>query len=174
MESAPRLAAGRNVLKRIIRGLPFVGDAIVFGVELANPDEADPMQRVRNAVVVGGGGLAASALTGGYDFVPVLAEIAGDAIQNHEDKTGENFPEVPVATDLLKAAPAYNVEHHLRKISYGGIHPESDAVLRKAYGQAPLTDAEKQKEYQEYQNRRNNLRKSQDLMRPQTLIMPRF
>lgn len=144
-----RMAGEPTVLKKILNATPFLGDAYVVGSELFNPDEPDPLQRIRNAVIVGGGGLAASALTGGLDAIPQGLELLGIAGQAFEDR-GWDVPDPPVLHDLVKAAPAFNVEHFLRKFAYGGNHPPTDAYLREAYGKPPLSEVEQQKVDQDF------------------------
>jgi hypothetical protein len=102
------MAPVKRIAGQVFRGVPLVGDAFAVGAELFNPAEPDLGQRARNAVVVGGGGLAASALTGGVDAIPqvidLITEFSG-----------------PVGTQQIKdiqgCAPALNVERHLRDLA---------------------------------------------------------
>ena len=123
----PIRMAGGNVFRRALSKLPFVGDALNIGVELFNPSEPDPIQKMKNALFVSGGGAAASFLTGGADAIPAFMELAG--------VVGEDFgaPKGPKAVnDAISKAPAYNVEHYLRLAAYGGRHAPTEEILKKA------------------------------------------
>lgn len=123
----PIRMAGGSVFKRAVSKLPFVGDALNIGVELYNPSEPDPIQKMKNALFVSGGGAAASFLTGGFDAVPAFMELAG--------VVGEDFgaPKGPKAVnDAISKAPAFNVEHYLRLAAYGGRHEPTEEILKKA------------------------------------------
>lgn len=88
--------------------MPFVGDAFSVAAELFNPEEADLGQRVRNAAIVGGGGVAASALTAGVDAIPQIVDLVTEF-------TGKVGPQQ--IRDIQGCAPALNVERHLRDLS---------------------------------------------------------
>ena len=123
----PIRMAGGSVFKKALSKLPFVGDALNIGVELFNPSEPDPIQKMKNALFVSGGGAAASLLTGGADAIPAFMELAG--------VVGEDFgaPKGPKAVnDAISKAPAYNVEHYLRLAAYGGRHKPTEEILKKA------------------------------------------
>jgi len=123
----PIRMAGGNVFKKALSKLPFVGDALNIGVELFNPSEPDPIQKMKNALFVSGGGAAASLLTGGADAIPAFMELAG--------VVGEDFgaPKGPKAVnDAISKAPAFNVEHYLRLAAYGGRHEPTEEILMKA------------------------------------------
>ena len=119
--------AGGSGFKKALSKLPFVGDALNIGVELFNPSEPDPIQKMKNALFVSGGGAAASLLTGGADAIPAFMELAG--------VVGEDFgaPKGPKAVnDAISKAPAFNVEHYLRLAAYGGRHEPTEEILKKA------------------------------------------
>ena len=127
-------------VKKLLQAIPFAGDIVIGATELIPQDavpidaikplfspEPDAGQRLRNAISVGGGGFGASALTGGLDAVPAIAEITGVA--------GEAIgaPKGPQAlNDLVGCSPALNVEHYLRSASYAGRNTESNQIIRKA------------------------------------------
>jgi len=117
-----------------MKAIPYLGDAFGVGLELTNPDEPNMGQRMKNAGIVGLGEVGASVLTGGLDFVPDVFEIATQA----GIETGD-----PVIDRLQKISPLLNPEHYLRKLSYGGPHKATDALLEKAREDA-LTPAEDQ------------------------------
>ena len=117
----------------ITKGIPFIGDLYQIGVEFSDKDI--PLgQRALNALVVGGGGLAASAATGGIDQYLAIPDIAGTVGKSLD------LPENP---DYDKAA-ALNIEHYLREAAYKlgalgeaaglpyltGTMPEEDAKLK--------------------------------------------
>jgi hypothetical protein len=122
--------AGTNpgLLRRFASKLPFIGDAINFGAYLIDSKEPSLEQRVRNAVLVGGGGAAASALTGGLDAVPALVELFGDLGQEL------NVKKTPVDPVFQVASPL-NVENYLREYAYSMDPnrqiPESEDRLRR-------------------------------------------
>ena len=105
--------AGANLglLRRIASKLPLVGDVYTIASELIDPDEPSPEQRVRNAVIVGGGGLLASALTSGTDAIPAFLQVFGNI---GKDK---NLPPTPI-NPVFEIAPLLNVENYLREYSY--------------------------------------------------------
>ena len=117
-----------------MKAIPYLGDAFGVGLELTNPDEPNMGQRMKNAGIVGLGEVGASVLTGGLDFVPDVFEIATQS----GIETGD-----PVIDRLQKISPLLNPEHYLRKLSYGGPHKATDALLEKAREDA-LTPAEDQ------------------------------
>lgn len=88
---------------RLARGIPFIGDLIGMGFDLANPD-ASPMQRVVNAGLTGGGGILATMATGGLDFIPQVVDTVNDL-------TGG--PKGPEKLRQLQAcATVYNPDRH--------------------------------------------------------------
>lgn len=106
--------------------IPILGDAMNYGVELNDPTEPSRRQRELNALLVGGGGTLASVLTGGWDFLPVLAEVAHDK----GVKTGVT-PEEEVNVGKL-----LNVENYLRELSYlvgKGLGYDRDIPEERAY-----------------------------------------
>ena len=105
--------AGANLglLRRIASKLPLVGDVYTIASELIDPDEPSPEQLVRNAVIVGGGGLLASALTSGTDAIPAFLQVFGNI---GKDK---NLPPTPI-NPVFEIAPLLNVENYLREYSY--------------------------------------------------------
>ena len=150
MDQPVRMAGG-SVFKKALNKLPFVGDALDIGVELFNPSEPDPIQKMKNALFVSGGGAAASLLTGGADAIPAFMELAG--------VVGEDFgaPKGPKAVnDAISKAPKYNVEHYLRLAAYGGRHAPTEEILKKAGHPGGFTD------------------QSEMPTGPGTLVMPRF
>ena len=72
------MAAPRFAGSRVIRALPFIGDIAGAGLELMDPTES-AQKNIKDALILGGGGLAASFATGGLDAVPSLANFAVDA-----------------------------------------------------------------------------------------------
>lgn len=96
-------------LIRFAKAVPFLGDALAIGAELANPQEPSIAQRVINAAVVGGGGMATSAITGGLDAIPQFVQLAS------EYTGGPKGPEK--LRQLQSCAPALNAEEHFRELS---------------------------------------------------------
>jgi hypothetical protein len=94
---------------RFAKAIPFLGDALAVGAELTNPAVRSPIQRGINAAVVGGGGMATSAVTGGLDAVPQLVQLV------NEYTGGPVGPEK--LRQLQACAPALNAEEHLRELS---------------------------------------------------------
>ena len=96
-------------LIRFARAVPFLGDALAVGAELVNPQEPSIPQRVLNAAVVGGGGMATSAVTAGLDAIPQFVQLANE------------YTGGPVGPQKLRqmqaCAPALNAEEHLRELS---------------------------------------------------------
>jgi len=123
-----------RVAGKFMKAIPYLGDAFGVGLELINPDEPNMGQRMKNAGIVGLGEVGASVLTGGLDFVPDVFEIATELGVETDD---------PVIDRLQKISPLLNPEHYLRKLSYGGPHEATDALLEKAREDA-LTPAEDQ------------------------------
>ena len=101
----PRFAGARL---GFLRALPIVGDVIAITSELANP-QASPVQRVVNAGIVGGGGLATSAATGGLDFIPQAVDFINDL---------QGGPKGPQKLREMQAcATAANPDKHLRALA---------------------------------------------------------
>lgn len=75
---------------------PFLPDALGPGLELINSDEPDLMQKIRNAVYVGGGDIAISAKAGGY-LLPTqllqLSRLIYDAPEKEPGSTLARFQE---------------------------------------------------------------------------------
>ena len=114
--------------RRFLKVLPFIGDAINVGAYLADSSEPSLEQKIRNAIIIGGGGALASLATGGLDAIPAVIEFAGDV--------GESYG-LP-KTDLepvFQAAPLLNIENYLREYSYSMDPdkniPESEDKLRR-------------------------------------------
>ena len=141
----PRFAGARL---GFLKALPVVGDVIAVASELANP-EASPAQRVVNAGIVGGGGLFASAATGGLDFIPQAVDFVNDL-------TGG--PKGPEKLRQLQAcATITNPDKHLRALStklgpdkYNNFYGTDFARAAEQCGQAGIppqykTEAEKMK-----------------------------
>jgi|TARA_R100001460_G_scaffold19953_1_gene41375 hypothetical protein len=142
--------AGGGKFRKFLSKLPFAGDIINVGLELANPQEKDIIQKLKNAAFVGGGGLVASGLTGGADAIPAFMELAG--------VLGEDFgaPKGPKAVnDAFTKAPALNIEHYLRLAAYGGRHKPTEEILEAA-------------------GHPGGFKRQIDIPRPSGLIMPRF
>ena len=119
---------------KFAKAVPFLSDAYGVALELINPNEPNMGQRMKNAGIVGLGEVGASVLTGGLDFVPDAFELATELGVETDD---------PVIDRLQKISPLLNPEHYLRKLSYGGPHEATDALLEKAREDA-LTPAEDQ------------------------------
>ncbi len=124
-----RMAGGDpNFRRRFLKVLPFIGDAINFGAYLADSSEPSLEQRIRNAIIIGGGGALASLATGGLDAVPAAIEFAGDV--------GETLglPKTD-AEPVFQAAPLLNIENYLREYAYSMDPerniPESEDRLRR-------------------------------------------
>ena len=96
---------------RILRVVPYVGDAINFGGELMNPNEPELEQRISNALAVGLGGAMTSTAVGGLDFIPAVMQVAGELGEKY------GYPSTPL-DPLFEAAPAFNPENYLREASY--------------------------------------------------------
>jgi hypothetical protein len=96
-------------LIRFAKAVPFLGDALAVGAELINPREPRIGQRVVNAAVVGGGGMATSAVTAGLDAIPQFVQLA------NEYTGGPVGPQK--LRQLQSCAPALNAEEHLRELS---------------------------------------------------------
>ena len=109
--NALRLAGSPEFRKKFMRSLPLVGDIYNVGYYLADPNEPSLEQRIRNAVIIGGGGALASLLTGGVDAYPAMAEFLGH--------TGEvlDIKKTPI-DPVFQAAPVLNVENYLREYAY--------------------------------------------------------
>ena len=73
-----QVAAPRFAGSRFVRALPFIGDIAGAGLELMDPSESI-QKNIKDALIIGGGGFAASLATGGLDAVPSLANFAVDA-----------------------------------------------------------------------------------------------
>jgi hypothetical protein len=98
----------KRVAGQIFQKVPLIGDALAVGAELFNPKEPSLRQRAQNAAIVGGGGLAASAATGGLDAIPQIIDLVTEF-------TGPVGPQQ--LRDLQGCAPALNVERHLRDLA---------------------------------------------------------
>lgn len=130
-----RMAGGNpSIRKRFFQSLPVVGDAANFLMYLY-PDffnsgfsKPPTEQDVRNAVIIGGGGLAASLATGGLDAVPAVIEFAGDVGKSL------GLPKTD-AEPVFQAAPLLNIENYLREYAYSMDPetniPESEDKLRR-------------------------------------------
>lgn len=97
-----------NPLRRVVKAIPFAGDIFTAVSELANPNEPNIGQRLVNAGVVAGGGMATSAATFGADFIPQMVDLVTEF-------TGEVGPQK--LRDLQGCAPALNVDRHLQDIA---------------------------------------------------------
>ena len=122
--------AGRDpsFRRRFLKVLPFIGDLINVGAYLTDSSEPSEEQRIRNAIIIGGGGALASLATGGLDAIPAVIEFAGDA--------GETLglPKTD-AEPVFQAAPLLNIENYLREYAYSMNPerniPESEDKLRR-------------------------------------------
>jgi hypothetical protein len=157
MSEVIRLAGSNPLVQRLLKALPYAGDVTAGLLELANQDEPDEIQRLKNAAVVGGGGALASTATFGMDFIPQVLEAVGNYAADRE-ATGEvEFVDpYPGLHQLIKAAPAFNPENYLRNLAYGGEHPESQEAIEKGFEEAGVLLEEARKAG----------------ARPATLIMP--
>ena len=138
MSDEIRLAGKSPAFRRaLMKSIPFLGDAYAAGLELFNPNESDPIQKLKNAAVVGGGGGLVSYATFGADFIPQVLDAIGSYAADRE-ATGEvEFVDpYPGLHQLIKAAPAFNPENYLRNLAYGGEHPESQEAIEKGFEEA--------------------------------------
>jgi len=139
MSGYTKVAPNIRIAGKVLRAIPFVGDAAVAATELIPQsdaqgplkpffsEETDPLQRAKNAALIGGGGLGASALTAGADAIPAVTELIGIVGE------GLGTPKGPqMLNDMVGCSPALNVEHYLRSGSYGGKHRASNEIIRKA------------------------------------------
>jgi len=123
----------KGVIKTVAgKGVPLAGDALNVGLELADyAAEPSRKQRELNALLVGGGGALASAITGGLDFIPAAMEMAQSGAQ------GAGI----VPEDDVNVGALLNVENYLRELSYligkglgyGRDIPSDRAVLRNEF-----------------------------------------
>ena len=138
-----QVAAPRFAGSKVIRALPFIGDIAGFGMELADPTEAID-KNIKDALIIGGGGLLASLATGGLDAVPSLANFAVDAaasVTGNKDlkKLGEKLDYVDPTSYLQFASDAAH---------YGkGINLETD----KRFAQIDALNARKIRHQQQTQ-----------------------
>lgn len=119
---------------RFLKSLPFVGDIVGGGLELMDPTE--PLQKnIKDAVVIGGGGLLASAATGGLDAIPSLAnfavDLAGMATNNKDIiALGEKLDYIDPQSYLQFAADASHygkgiaINQNTRFAKVGALNPE--------------------------------------------------
>jgi hypothetical protein len=108
-------ALARRFAGGLIKGLiPIVPDLYSVYAELNNPAEKNAAQRRLNALIIGGGGAAASLAVAGLDAVPQFAEgiIDGRRNMGHPPSGPEKLQQ------LQNCVPALNVENHLRNLSY--------------------------------------------------------
>jgi hypothetical protein len=126
--NAARLAGSPEFRKRFVRSLPLIGDIANFESYLRDPSEPSLEQRVRNAVLIGGGGALASVLTGGWDALPALLQAFGEAGE------AANLKKTPI-NPVFEAAPVVNVENYLQEYAYSMDPnreiPESKDSLRR-------------------------------------------
>jgi hypothetical protein len=115
-----KVPAGFRMAGRFLRNVPFVGDAVTAVTELVAPPYPEPSwkQRIVNAITTGAGGAAASAVTGGLDFIPAVTPLVlGD-------------------TQVGRAAPALDPYLPLRDVGYkittGRSDPRTAADYQKA------------------------------------------
>ena len=137
------MAAPRFAGSKALRAIPFVGDIAGFGLELADPSEAFD-KNIKDALIIGGGGLLASFATGGLDAVPTLANFAVDAdaaVTGNKDlkKLGQKLDYVDPTSYLQFASDAAH---------YGkGINLETD----KRFAQIDALNAKKIRHQQQAQ-----------------------
>ena len=117
--------------KKLMKAIPFAGDIYATGLELFNKEEPNPIQRALNAVIVGGGGAAASFASAGLDAVPAFIELS-----EHLMKGANTRYDTPLGPKNLQqlqgCSPALNVEHYLRSASYLGQKSEYNDVIKSA------------------------------------------
>jgi len=122
--------AGTNpgLLRKFGRALPFIGDASNFVGYLLDSQEPSLEQRIRNAVIIGGGGAAASVLTGGLDAIPAYVQLAGELGQTY------NVRKTPI-DPVFQVAPVFDPNNYLREYAYSMDPnkqiPESEDKLRR-------------------------------------------
>jgi hypothetical protein len=108
-------ALARRFAGGLIKGLvPIVPDLYTAYMEAKNPNEQNPVQRGLNALIIGGGGAAASLAVAGLDAVPQFAEGIIDGRRN----MGQPPSGPEKLQQLQNCVPALNVENHLRNLSY--------------------------------------------------------
>jgi hypothetical protein len=95
--------------QKIVRAIPGLGDFLGAAAELVNPEEPNAAQRTANALIVGGGGLGVSAVTGGLDAVPQMIDLISEY-------TGIKGPEK--LQQMQKCMRAVNPDRHLREVAY--------------------------------------------------------
>lgn len=104
----PGALAGRFA-RGLIKGLiPIAPDLYSVYAELNNPAEKNAAQRRLNALIIGGGGAAASLAVAGTDAIPAIAEGMYQGRPTGPEKLQQ----------LQNCVPALNVENHLRNLSY--------------------------------------------------------
>jgi hypothetical protein len=122
--------AGTNpgLLRKFGRALPFIGDASNFVGYLLDSQEPSLEQRIRNAVIIGGGGALASVLTGGLDAIPAYVQLAGNLGQTY------NVRKTPI-NPVFEVAPVFDPNNYLREYAYSMDPnkqiPESENELRR-------------------------------------------
>ena len=116
--NAVRLAGSPDFLKKFSRSLPILGDLYNVGYYLFDPDEPSLEQRIRNSVIIGGGGALASLATSGLDAIPVVMQTAGELGEEYDVKKTPIDP-------AFQAAPLLNVENYLREYAYS-MNPDKE------------------------------------------------
>jgi hypothetical protein len=138
----PRMAGSAGFQDRLLRALPFIGDAIVAISEAADVEgEPNPFQRMLNAGVIAGGGALVSAGTVGMDMIPQVAEYMGTYATDRENE-GYNVPDWPIGTEFTKIAPLLNADNYLRLLAYGGKHEPTLRKLDRALEELPTPEVQ--------------------------------
>lgn len=146
--------SGWRLAGRFIKSIPFIGDVAAAGLELADPTE--PLQKnIKDAVIIGGGGLAASLATGGLDAVPSLANLAVDLagqVTNNKNiqQLGQKLDYIDPTSYLQYASDASHygkgiaINQDTRYAKVGALNPEivrRQQQLQRAANPAPTAYA---------------------------------
>lgn len=115
-------------VRKYIKRNPFAagGDTFAAVSELMNPDEPDPIKRKILAVGVPVLGTAASVVTGGFDTIPQLMELAGTVGQQ------AGFPDTQETRNMYGCAPFLNTDNYARLLLGASNSPAIKQKLGRA------------------------------------------
>ena len=102
------------------------GDTFNAVLELTDPNEPDPIKRGILAVGVPVLGTAASAVTGGFDFIPQAMELAGTLGQEAD------FPDTRETRNMYGCAPLLNTDNYARLLLGASNSPAIKQKLGRA------------------------------------------